>query len=199
MSTPNSPQLQTFRNVQGAAKLAYICEADTAVRIDNSAVGSVLGNFGRVVSYAVPLIPSGSTPCVTGFTAFSGNVACRQAGYDKGRGSPSSTREESGGRAPRIIVGADCSGTGSRAAGLQGSSAGSHTMSITMSEAGGSTRVTVGNLTHHNTFKPEVYVLAMWYAEPFLEDCPSSLVGGAIPFSETACNDPHVPLVVRPA
>ena len=153
MSTPNSPQLQTFRNVQGAAKLAYICEADTAVRIDNSAVGSVLGNFGRVVSYAVPLIPSGSTPCVTGFTAFSGNVACRQAGYDKGRGSPSSTREESGGRAPRIIVGADCSGTGSRAAGLQGSSAGSHTMSITMSEAGGSTRVTVGNLTHHNTFK----------------------------------------------
>jgi hypothetical protein len=106
------PVLQTYRDVNASSSLAFVCEADVAVRINNSAVGSIMGNYGKVISYAVPGIPSGYMACANKFNALSGNVACKQAGYDLGRGSSGSAREESGGVAPRIIVGTGCGGTG---------------------------------------------------------------------------------------
>jgi hypothetical protein len=136
------PRLQTYRDVNGASKLPYVCEADVAVRIDNTAVGSVLFGYGKVISYAVPQLSAGYMACASNFNALSGQVACRQAGYDRGFARASSMREEVGGTAPRVIVGTGCGGT-----------------------------------------------------EAFLEDCADSInTGTAVPFSESACDDPHLTL-----
>ena len=66
--------------MNGASKLPFVCEADVAVRIDNTAVGSVLFGFGKVISYAVPQLSAGYMACASNFNALSGQVACRQAG-----------------------------------------------------------------------------------------------------------------------
>jgi hypothetical protein len=70
------------------------------------------GNALACCRYADPKLVGGQGLCGSQFTALSGLVACRQAGYDKGMGGSSWLRDEVNGTAKRIPLGAMCTGAG---------------------------------------------------------------------------------------
>jgi hypothetical protein len=103
-----------FFFVNSNSRRPYVCEADIAVRIDANAtaVRGTSRNYGKLVSYSSPSVPQGRTVCASQFTANSGNVACKQLGYDSGRATLLSQQEQSGGVAVRTVVGKNCGGLG---------------------------------------------------------------------------------------
>ena len=70
------------------AALPFACQLDVTLRVANSTSSL---EFGRLVSYApkrpagpgVASSPNGSFVCADGFVGASGDVACRQLGFDK--------------------------------------------------------------------------------------------------------------------
>jgi hypothetical protein len=106
------PRLVTYLDRGGASKLPYVCEVDIAIRIERLSTGSILAQ-GKAISYADSANrPGGGLVCANNFPSSSGNVACKQAGFDKGRVTGSDLTQQEAGRAPRVITGGGCFGDG---------------------------------------------------------------------------------------
>jgi hypothetical protein len=113
------PQLETYRDVNTASKLPYVCEADVAIRIETLASGSSLAT-GKVLTYgakpesanADSVLASAQPICRTNFGSTSGNVVCKENGWDKGRALSSDLTQQEGGFAARAKTAVGCSGSG---------------------------------------------------------------------------------------
>lgn len=87
-----TPVLQSLIDVGSASKRPFVCESDIAVRVNVTAVAGSSQRYGKLVSYTAPSVPEGRTVCTSEFTAHSGNVACKQLGFDSGRATAMTTQ-----------------------------------------------------------------------------------------------------------
>lgn len=104
----NAASLQYYVDAGAATTLPFVCEIDIAVRIAPASQSSV--DSGNLLSFAASYNPNPVPLCVDGYTLASGKVACRQAGYDTGRASVTSYKDNADGVVTRVFVGKNCTG-----------------------------------------------------------------------------------------
>ena len=119
-TTGAAPELRTYRDVGQATKKAFVCQTDIAVRIGLAAFGRSGTYYGPLWSYGTPpsspanpgmsVTAPGAPVCSDYFTPLSGQVACRQLGYDLAtQTNPGKLMDQSAGS---TIVGKSCLGSG---------------------------------------------------------------------------------------
>ncbi len=118
-----TPQLETYIDTNSqlgpefGTALPYVCEADIAIRIESLATGSSLAT-GKALTYGAiqagsPQVLSNAQPiCRVNFGSSSGNVVCKENGWDKGKALSSDLTQQANGAAPRATTAANCAGTG---------------------------------------------------------------------------------------